>query len=60
MARSFLVGHAWVEDGKLYKRLCVPLRRPKRGAPPTRSTLPKYGVFDEKRVFGPDPCPVRC
>ena len=53
---ALLIGTPWIEDGKLYNAYCL-LDRGVIAALRFKVDLPNYGVFDEKRVFGPGPLP---
>jgi NAD+ synthase len=53
---GLVVGGPWQEGGKLHNALFV-LEGGRILARRAKHELPNYGVFDEKRVFDPGPCP---
>jgi len=54
---AMLVGTPWAaEDGRLHNAYCL-LDQGAIAAVRFKVDLPNYGVFDEKRVFGPGPLP---
>ncbi len=53
---AILLGTPWVEDGKLYNAALL-LEGGRIVARALKHDLPNYGVFDEKRVFSPNPSP---
>ena len=53
---AIVVGTPWLDDGKLYNAAAL-LTEGKVAALRFKHDLPNYGVFDEKRVFAPGPCP---
>src|SRR5918997_4242886 len=53
---GLVVGGPWQGGGKLYNALFV-LEGGRILARRAKHELPNYGVFDEKRVFDPGPCP---
>src|ERR1700743_3317521 len=56
---AMLIGSPWVEDGKLYNAVAL-LDGGQIAALRFKANLPKYGVFDEERLFarGPAAGPV--
>ncbi len=53
---AVLLGTPWRQDDKLYNA-AVLLAGGKVAALRFKHELPNYGVFDEKRIFAPGPCP---
>jgi NAD+ synthase len=53
---GLVVGGPWQDGGKLHNALFV-LEGGRILARRAKHELPNYGVFDEKRVFDPGPCP---
>ena len=53
---AVLLGSPWHQDGKLYNAIAL-LAEGQVQALRFKHDLPNYGVFDEKRVFAPGPCP---
>ncbi|MBW8268711.1 NAD+ synthase [Caldovatus aquaticus] len=53
---GLVVGGPWQDGDKLYNALFV-LEGGRTLARRAKHELPNYGVFDEKRVFDPGPCP---
>ncbi len=56
---ALLIGTPWEEEGHVYNAVVL-LDEGKAAAVRTKTQLPNYGVFDEKRVFeaGPMPGPI--
>ncbi|MEO7053812.1 MAG: NAD+ synthase [Rhizomicrobium sp.] len=53
---AILIGAPWAEDGKLYNAMLL-LDGGRVAGRTFKHDLPKYGVFDEKRVFAAGPLP---
>jgi len=53
---AMLIGTPWLQDGKLHNAVAL-LDAGKITGLRFKVDLPNYGVFDEKRVFGPGPMP---